>query len=125
VRAGEKQTQQQELQAQLFQKGKAVYIRYNEELEGNGSVSTTLKVEERQVTIIRHGAVRMNHVYRLGEKTTSMYQTPHGALEMEADTTQLEFKHQDTFSLTGSSALPSGGPPVAQLTLSYNLALQE
>src|SRR5690606_35534784 len=91
VHGEEKQEQRQEPAAQLFQKGNADYIRYVEELKGLRSVSTTVKVEDSRVTLIRHGAIKMNHIYRLGEKTTSMYQTAQGALEMEAETTRLEY----------------------------------
>lgn len=110
---GEGETERKRYRAQLVQKGAVLYLRYSEELAEGGYVTTALKLEEDQLTIIRHGALRMRHTYRLGEKTTSIYQTPHGALSMETETTELAISPLQAVTVQG------------QCTLAYRLMLQE
>lgn len=82
---------QQQLEGQIYEKKDQTYIRYEEDLEGIGRVSNTLKIEGQQVKVIRHGAVTMNHVYQLGKTTNGWYHSPHGPLEMETNTKKLEY----------------------------------
>lgn len=107
----EKQEHKQQIEARVYQKANALYIRYAEKVEDVEPVSTVVKVEDEQVTIIRQGAIKMNHVYRLGETTTSIYYTPHGSLEMEVQTTKLNFR-------------PMIDSNQGQLSLEYALSLQ-
>jgi uncharacterized beta-barrel protein YwiB (DUF1934 family) len=81
----------QQLEGQIYEKEHQTYIRYEEDFEGLGKVSNTLKIEGQQVKVIRHGAVTMNHVYQLGKTTTGWYHSPHGPLEMVTNTTRLEY----------------------------------
>jgi uncharacterized beta-barrel protein YwiB (DUF1934 family) len=87
----QQQEHRQQLEGQLYEKENQTYLRYEEELEGIGKVQNTLKIEEQQVKVIRHGAITMNHVYQLGKKTLGLYHSPHGPLEMETKTTQLQY----------------------------------
>lgn len=123
VQGKEREEGKQELPAQLFHKGNASYIRYVEDLEGIGRVTTTLKVEEKQVTIIRHGALRMNHAYRVGEETISQYITGQGSLEMKTETIRLEYT---PFRLTGQVSSLGGlnSSHQGKLHLCYHLSLQ-
>ena len=123
VQGREREETGQELVAQLFRKGRTSYIRYEEELEGIGRVMTTLKVEEQQVTIIRHGVLRMKHVYRLGEETISQYETGEGSLIMKTKTLSLEYTPFEADQL-----LPTSGASFSnqgRLHLSYHLTLQD
>lgn len=88
----QQQEHHQQLEGQLYEKEDQTYLRYEEELEGLGQVQNTLKIEDQQVKVIRHGAVTMNHVYRLGETTQGLYHSPLGPLGMETKTTQLQYE---------------------------------
>jgi uncharacterized beta-barrel protein YwiB (DUF1934 family) len=74
---------------QLYYKDGHAFLRYEEEIEGAGVVHNTLKVTGHEVKIIRHGAIRMNHLYSKGKVTKGTYLTPHGAFDMETKTTEV------------------------------------
>jgi uncharacterized beta-barrel protein YwiB (DUF1934 family) len=52
----------------VYQEENACFITYTEQ-GADGPVHNTLKVEEGQLTVIRHGAVRMTHVFQPGRVT--------------------------------------------------------
>ncbi|MDQ0339357.1 uncharacterized beta-barrel protein YwiB (DUF1934 family) [Caldalkalibacillus uzonensis] len=81
----------------LYRKGKVYYLKYIEHSE-EGPINTTLKLEEDRLTVIRHGAASMNHVYRPGTTTRGIYHTPYGPLHMETHTTAYRFKPLATIS---------------------------
>jgi uncharacterized beta-barrel protein YwiB (DUF1934 family) len=111
---GQKQEHHQQLEGQLYEKETQTYIRYEEDLEGIGKVQNTLKIEGQQAKVIRHGAVSMNHTYQLGETTNGMYHSPHGPLEMETNTTQLQY-----VPIQGEGSSTSTG----KFLLSYDLKM--
>jgi uncharacterized beta-barrel protein YwiB (DUF1934 family) len=83
--------EEQLVQGRMYNKDGSIYLRYEETLEGAGTVQNTLKISDEQVTIIRQGVVRMNHTYKLDEETRSFYQSPHGRLEMLTNTHHIQF----------------------------------
>lgn len=109
--AERKEEHHQQLKAQLYDKENLIYLRYEEDLEGIGMVQNTLKIGDRQVKVIRSGAIKMNHLYQLGKRTQGVYHSPIGPLNMETMTTQLEF-----------NPLEAGK---AQFILSYELILNQ
>ena len=80
----------QELQGELTSKDGTIYLRYVEWQEGVGEIKNTLKFRKREVQLIRHGAVRMNHTFKHGEDTQSFYQTPLGRFEMDTKTLDIQ-----------------------------------
>ncbi|TLS36681.1 DUF1934 domain-containing protein [Pseudalkalibacillus caeni] len=95
----------------VFQKSNATYIKYDEHLEA-GKVSNVVKITGTQVTVIRRGAVSMRQTFEQGKTTESVYQSPFGALQMEAKTTQVSFEW-DEQNRSG------------KLSLDYQLSLQQ
>ncbi|GGK25170.1 hypothetical protein GCM10010965_17390 [Caldalkalibacillus thermarum] len=91
----------QHLKGTLYRKGEIYYLKFREQTE-DGPIDNTLKIEQDRVTVIRHGAVRMNHEYRLNSTTQGIYHTPYGALNMETHTTAYRFQPLGTTLPLGS-----------------------
>ncbi|AQS60410.1 DUF1934 domain-containing protein [Desulforamulus ferrireducens] len=67
----------------FYTKNNCYYILYKEsELTGMADTSTTLKVADKTVTLIRNGSVNMRQVFELGQTHRSLYQNSLGMMEM-------------------------------------------
>ena len=62
----------------FFEKDGKYYLKYEEKNE-NDSVTTTMKIEDNKVTIIRFGASNTQMIVEQGKKHLNYYETPHGA----------------------------------------------
>lgn len=66
-------------EGKYYQKGSYYYITYKEsEVTGMVGTTTTLKVGEGAVTIMRFGKVNSQFVFQKGQKHISSYETEHG-----------------------------------------------
>ncbi len=66
-------------EGRLYKKADAYYITYNETgMTGMEGTTTTLKVEEGKVTLIRNGTVSSTFVFEKGKKNISHYSTEFG-----------------------------------------------
>lgn len=86
---GKEQKDQQQQNGELFYRDGTVFIRYEELVEDIGTVQNTIKLKMNQAQVIRHGAIRMNQLFRLGEVTQGVYHTPLGMFTMATQTKQL------------------------------------
>ncbi len=68
--------------AELYVKGDHYFYRYHETDENMGRTVTTIKVEPRQIRIIRHGDVQSEQSFTLQSHKSFFYQTPQGRLEL-------------------------------------------
>ncbi|GAB6137270.1 YwiB family protein [Halanaerobaculum tunisiense] len=78
-----------EAQGKFYNKQGTYYLRY----EGEGDlagVTTTLKIKDRRVTLIRQGAVRTKQEFIPQARTSFDYQTPYGTLQLEVEVEELE-----------------------------------
>jgi len=62
----------------FFEKDGKYYLKY-EETNENESVTTTLKIEDNKVTILRYGASNTQMIVEKGKKHLNYYETPQGA----------------------------------------------
>ena len=62
----------------FYEKDGKYYLKYEEKNEQD-SVTTTLKIEDNKVTIIRYGATNTQMIVEKGKKHLNYYETPHGA----------------------------------------------
>lgn len=62
----------------FFEKDGKYYLKYEEKNE-NESVTTTLKIEDNKVTILRYGAANTQMIVEKGKKHLNYYETPHGS----------------------------------------------
>lgn len=83
------QTTEQQHVGDWYVKGEVVYIRYSEQDEMNGVVTTTLKCQRSELRLIRHGAVESLQVFVPHVRQAGYYQSLHSEFKMETMTHQL------------------------------------
>ena len=67
-------------EGKYYKKGKTYYITYTEsETTGLAGTTTTVKVADQSLTLIRFGAVNSQFIFQLGKKHLSHYDTVHGS----------------------------------------------
>lgn len=80
---------EQEFTAELYVKGDHCFYRYNETDENMGRTVTTVKVEPKQIRIIRHGDIQSEQSFALQSHKSFFYQTPQGRLELTTFTHEI------------------------------------
>ncbi|QNO15119.1 DUF1934 domain-containing protein [Alkalicella caledoniensis] len=75
-----------QVEGNLTNKNDTWYLTYKEP-EGTGldNTTTTLKLEDNKVTLLRSGYTKLKQVFVLGEITRSHYVTQYGSFEIEVD----------------------------------------
>jgi uncharacterized beta-barrel protein YwiB (DUF1934 family) len=67
-------------EGKYYKKGNAYYITYKEsEVTGMDGTTTTLKVSDGVVTLMRFGSVNTQFIFEQGQKHVSYYDTTYGA----------------------------------------------
>jgi uncharacterized beta-barrel protein YwiB (DUF1934 family) len=80
---GEEDTIELITSGKFYKKGNAYYIVYKEtELSGMEGTTTTVKIEEKNVCIIRFGSVMSRMCFKDGETELNLYKTPYGIFEL-------------------------------------------
>lgn len=79
------------------------YLTYQEgEISGMDGTTTLLKIYAGHVILVRSGSVEQRLEFRSGERCSSQYITPYGAMKLEVATTRLEIDHsEDNSQVTG------------------------
>ena len=75
----------------FFEKDGKYYLKYEEKNEFD-SVTTTLKIEEGKVTILRYGATNTQMIIEKGKKHLNYYETPHGAFTVGVYSDDVDIK---------------------------------
>lgn len=84
-------------QGQFYKKGNSYYAVYDEtELSGMAGTTTTIKVNEDKLTLIRLGTTNARVEFKNKYKSISMYNTPYGTLELAIQTKKLDVNVSDT-----------------------------
>ncbi|MFD2368483.1 DUF1934 domain-containing protein [Brevibacillus sp. GCM10020057] len=81
-------------EGRCVQKAAAWYLNYKEQVEGAGEVSTTLKLTERAITLVRQGGVSTRQQFEKGASTHASYQSPYGPFAMETHTNRLRVRYE-------------------------------
>lgn len=67
-------------EGKYYKKGNIYYVTYKEsEVTGMEGTTTTLKIDDGIVTLMRFGAVNSQFIFQQGQKHLSYYDTTHGA----------------------------------------------
>ncbi|MGN7469213.1 DUF1934 domain-containing protein [Brevibacillus sp. SAFN-007a] len=82
-------------EGKLVQKASAWYVTYKEQLEGVGEVSTTLKLTDKAVTLVRQGGVSTRQHFEKGASTHGTYQSPYGPFALETHTSKLRIRYAE------------------------------
>ncbi len=78
-------------EGKLYKKENAFYISYKETgVTGMEGTTTTLKVEENRVTLIRHGTVASTFVFEEGVENISHYATEFGVFTVAVTADRIE-----------------------------------
>ncbi len=80
-----------QMPGEWFSKGRRAYLRYAEPPEAEmGRTVTTVRVEQGEVRIVRHGDVAFEQTFVPGRRHYGYLQTPQGRLELETFTQTLD-----------------------------------
>jgi len=100
------------VEAAYIEKANGRYLTYKEtELSGMEGTTTTLKVTEDSLSIIRFGTYNSKLEFRKGEQTLTNYQTPYGNIPIRIHTKRLdiELKSGEKSSIRLEYTMESGG----------------
>lgn len=87
---GEKDTISMITEGTYIEKNNKRYITYQEsELTGFEGCSTTLKIDENHLTMVRFGTSNTQFVFEPQKCTSGIYHTPYGAFEVNVATNTL------------------------------------
>ncbi len=77
----------------FYEKGGSYYVSYKEsELTGLGDTTTTVKIEDDKVTVMRFGELQTHMVFEAGQKHISYYDMGFGALTVGVSTRSIDKK---------------------------------
>ena len=75
----------------FYEKGGSYYVSYKEtELTGLGDTTTTVKIEDDKVTVIRFGDLQTHMIFEEGQKHISYYDMGFGALTVGVSTKSID-----------------------------------
>ncbi len=84
-------------EGKYYKKGDNYFITYKEtELTGMEGTTTTLKVSEDKVTLMRFGTNNSQLIFEKGEKNLCHYETPHGSFTVGVFTNIMDVNINDT-----------------------------
>ncbi len=84
-------------EGKYYKKDDAYYVTYDEsEVTGMNGTTTTLKVVDEVVTLIRVGSVNSHFVFQRGQKHVSYYDTKYGAFTIGVLASAVDVKMNDS-----------------------------
>src|SRR5690606_23546619 len=83
--------------AELFFQNQAHYYRYDEIDAAMGKTTTTLKVKEGEISVLRHGDVSSEQRFSMGAGTSGFFRFSKGTLFMELYTRSMEIALEDGY----------------------------
>jgi uncharacterized beta-barrel protein YwiB (DUF1934 family) len=84
-------------EGKYYRKGNAYYITYQEsEVTGMDGTTTTLKISDGIVTLMRFGSVNSQFIFQQGHKHVSYYDTSHGAFTIGVFANEVSINVNDT-----------------------------
>ncbi|WP_411954108.1 DUF1934 domain-containing protein [Alkalibacillus sp. S2W] len=82
---------QREEKGSYIQRGGVHLLKYNENMDGAGTVKTSMIITDDKITLKREGAIKMHQVFRIGTSTETVYRHPYGHFRMETTTNRMEY----------------------------------
>lgn len=93
---GQKDTISMVTEGTFVEKNEKQYITYQEsEITGFAGCSTTLKINDGHLTMVRFGPSSTQFVFEPGKCTSGIYHTPYGAFEVNVATKALQISLQN------------------------------
>ncbi|MBU3111556.1 DUF1934 domain-containing protein [Clostridium lacusfryxellense] len=76
---------------EFYKKDNCYYAVYEEtEISGMKGTTTTLKIDQEKFTLIRTGTTNTEMNFKKYSRDLTLYNTPHGALDLTVDTRELK-----------------------------------
>jgi len=83
-------------EGKYYKKGSTYYITYKEsQVTGMEGTTTTLKISDGEVTILRFGTVNSQMVFKKGQKSYSYYDTVYGAFTIAIFSNEVDINVDD------------------------------
>lgn len=85
----------------FYERNGKTYIKYEDtSLDDDAITSTTIKIGEEQVSILRHGATNTQMIFEKNKEHFTPYETPYGIFEIILRTTDIQVdKAEDKMTL--------------------------
>ncbi|WP_425454708.1 DUF1934 domain-containing protein [Falsibacillus pallidus] len=83
-----------------YQKGKSIYIKYDE-IQEEGTVNTIVKITEGEAVILRSGALKMRLSFIKGNEMNGSYDSPYGTLLLTTRTKELQLDQSSEGKIDG------------------------
>jgi len=84
-------------EGKYYKEGNTYYVKYNEsEVTGLEGTTTTIKIDNDVVTLMREGSVNSQFVFQKGRKHISYYDTAHGAFVIGIFANNVDIKMDDS-----------------------------
>ncbi|MEK6264415.1 MAG: DUF1934 domain-containing protein [Clostridium sp.] len=78
---------------EFYREDNSYYAVYEEtEISGMKGTTTTLRIDEENFTLIRTGTTTTEMKFKKDVRDLTLYNTPHGALDLMVDTKELKMK---------------------------------
>lgn len=78
---------------EFYREDNSYYAVYEEtEISGMKGTTTTLRIDEENFTLIRTGTTTTKMKFKKDVRDLTLYNTPHGALDLTVDTKELKMK---------------------------------
>lgn len=107
----------------FFQKGKVVYIRY-QETNPLGKIPVTMKLgADGTIQLRRHASSDLRLIFDVKQPMLSKYQTPAGMIDIITDTKMANFKYQE-MPLNGDVAIDYNLIAGEEIVGQYKIRLQ-
>lgn len=92
---GQKNDMEFFVEGKYTEKGETKYLTYKEsEVSGMEGTTTTIRIDDDSLSIIRFGSITSKLEFRQGTVTSSVYTTPYGRFDIIIDTKFLEMDIQ-------------------------------
>jgi uncharacterized beta-barrel protein YwiB (DUF1934 family) len=89
------QTVTQNIQADMYVKGNAYFIRYLETEGGIGRISATVRIQQDEIRILRRGDMESEMMFVAGMNKHGWYALPQGRIELETRTSEIIVQWSD------------------------------
>ncbi len=85
-----------ETEAEFYDKGDSKYVIFTEQLEGISTpLDSRIKIKDRTFELLRKGELNTRLVLELGVKNVMNYETPYGAMKLEASVRFLSVEEKE------------------------------
>ncbi len=111
-------------EGKYYEKDETYVLLFNEKDPDGNNVRNMITISEDKVVVKRTGHVKMNQIFREGQRTESTYYHPFGTMRMETETKQIDFNRenngrQGSLDITYLLRLNEQEPQNHQLSLTY------